>query len=352
MKVPSPASLPAPMPPPRSWLTRGVLGIGLASLFSDWGHEAATSILPAFLGSLGAPAFALGVIEGVSDGLSSFAKLAGGWIADRPKLRKPTGIVGYAATGISTFAYAFAQSWPMILSMRALGWVGRGSRGPSRDTLLADAVAPEQEGRAFGFERAMDTVGTVLGPLCATALLGWLGPRGVLRWTVVPGLAAAVAFALLVPPGRRDEGHHAPSFVSSFAQLPKTYWHYLTGVFAHGIGDFAPTLLILRAGQILTPPYGFARASAIAVGLYTFYNFVDAAASYPAGALADRIGKRGLLAVGYLFAVVAFAGFIVEPPTIPVLAILFGLAGIHGAVQQSVEKSLAAELLPAANRGS
>src|ERR1700693_5513989 len=89
--------------PPKSWLTRGVLGIGLASLFSDWGHEAATAILPAFLVSLGAPAFALGVIEGVSDGLSSFAKLAGGWIADRPRLRKPTGIVGYLATRPSPF---------------------------------------------------------------------------------------------------------------------------------------------------------------------------------------------------------------------------------------------------------
>jgi MFS family permease len=353
MRASSPASPnPATHKPPQRWLTRGVLGIGLASLFSDWGHEAATAILPAFLASLGAPAFALGVIEGVSDGLSSFAKLAGGWIADRPKLRKPTGIIGYFATGLSTFAYAFAQTWPAILLMRALGWVGRGSRGPSRDTLLADCVAPDQQGRAFGFERAMDTIGAVLGPLCATALLGTLGARGVLRWTLLPGLVAGLAFAFLAPKGIPDEGHRAPSFASSFAQLPKAYWHYLAGVFAHGIGDFAPTLLILRAGQILTPHYGFARASAIAVALYTFYNFVDAAASYPAGALADRIGKRGLLAVGYLFAVAAFAGFIFEPPTIPVLAILFGLAGIHGAVQQSVEKSLAAELLPAANRGS
>src|SRR3984885_4409426 len=163
---------------------------------------------------------------------------------------------------------------------------------------------------------------------------------------------AALVFAILVPPGHSEGTRRAPSFVSSFGQLPKAYWHFLTGVFAHGIGDFAPTLLILRAGQILTPHYGLARASGIAVGLYTFHNFVDATASYPAGALADRIGKRGLLAVGYLFAVVAFAGFIFEPPTIPVLAALFGLAGIHGAVQQSVEKSLAAELLPAANRGS
>ena len=111
-------------------------------------------------------------------------------------------------------------------------------------------------------------------------------------------------------------------------------------------------MLILRAGQILTPRFGFARASTIAVALYTFYNFVDAAASYPAGALADRMNKRAILAVGYLFAVAAFAGFIFEPPTIPMLALLFGLAGIHGAVQQSVEKSLAAELLPKTNRGS
>jgi MFS family permease len=222
------------MSPANSWLTRGVLGIGLASLFSDWGHEAATAILPAFLASLGAPAFALGVIEGVSDGLSSFAKLAGGWIADRPQLRKPTGIIGYFATGLSTFAYAFAQSWPAILVMRALGWVGRGSRGPSRDTLLADCVAPEQQGRAFGFERAMDTIGAVLGPLCATALLGALGARRVLHWTLLPGLAAGLAFALLAPKGIPDEGHRAPSFASSFAQLPKTYWHFLAGVFARG----------------------------------------------------------------------------------------------------------------------
>src|SRR6201997_5925198 len=115
-----------PARPPRSrWLTRGVLGIGLATLSSDWGHEAATAILPAFLASLGAPAYALGIIEGVSDGLSSFAKLAGGWIADRPALRKPVGMIGYLATGLSTFAYAFAHTWPAILIIRALGWIGR-----------------------------------------------------------------------------------------------------------------------------------------------------------------------------------------------------------------------------------
>jgi len=338
------------------WLTRGVLGISLASLFSDWGHEAATAILPTFLLGMGAPALALGLIEGVADGLSSFAKLAGGLIADRPQWRKPVGILGYFATAITTFAYAFAQGWPFLLWMRTLGWVGRGVRGPSRDTLLADSVRPEQQGRAFGFERAMDTAGAVLGPLSATALLGALGARAVLRWTLVPGVVAAIAFAALAPTRRSAE--HAPTPSDDgykkrpgFARFPNPFWHFLAGVFAHGIGDFAPTLFILRASQILAPRLGSGRAAAVSLALYTFYNIVNAIVSYPAGALADRRNKRGLLAMGYLLSAVTCAGFILGRPTIPMLAVLFGLAGVHGAFQQSLEKAAAAELLPREVRG-
>jgi MFS family permease len=340
----------------KRWLTPGVLGIGLSSLFSDWGHEMATAILPAFLAGLGAPAAALGVIEGVSDGLSSFSKLAGGWIADHPNFRKPTGVIGYIATGITTFAYAFAHSWPAVLVWRAIGWMGRGSRGPSRDALLADCLAPGQAGRAFGFERAMDTLGAVLGPFCATAFLGVLGARGVFRWTLVPGLLAAAAFGFLAPAGKSvDVAHHAGVFTgiaSSFSRISKTYWRFLAGVLAHGLGDFAPTLLILRASQILAPRFGVARAATLSVALYTFYNIINAAASYPTGALGDRIGKRDLLALGYLIGVISYAGFIFGRPTLPALVILFGIAGVHGAFQQSLEKSLAADLLPKEIRGS
>lgn len=339
-------------PAGKRWLTGGVLGIGLASLFSDWGHEAATSLLPAFLARLGAPAVALGVIEGISDGLSSFAKLAGGWIADRPAWRKPNGIVGYAATAFTTFGYAFAQSWPFVLLLRALGWMGRGSRGPSRDALLADNVAPGQVGRAFGFERAMDTFGAVLGPLCATLLVGTLGIRETIRWTLLPGLVAALAFAFLVPASKRVEGHRAPSIASSFRQLPKDYWRLLAGIFAHGIGAFAPTLLILRATQALTPTHGAVRAAAVSVALYTFHNFMSAAISYPTGVLGDRIGKRNLLALGYGVGVAAYFGFALAQPTILMFIVLFGIAGIHDAFQQSLEKSAASEILPAEIRGS
>jgi MFS family permease len=136
------------------------------------------------------------------------------------------------------------------------------------------------------------------------------------------------------------------------AQLPKDYWPYLSGVLAHGIGDFAPTLLILRATEILTPRFGSARAAALAVGLYTFHNLVNAAASYPAGALGDRLGRRGMLVAGYLTGVITYVGFIFERPQLPMLAVLFGLAGIHVGITQSLEKSAASEILPVANRGS
>jgi MFS family permease len=342
--------------PHRRWLTRGVLDIGLASLFSDWGHEAATSVLPGFLAGLGAPPVALGVIEGVSDGLSSFAKLAGGFIADHRQWRKPTGIVGYLATALTTFAYAFTQSWPGVLLLRAVGWMGRGSRGPSRDALLADCVAPRQEGRAFGFERAMDTLGAVLGPLSALLLLGLIGARGVMRWTLAPGLTAALIFILLAPGEGGAAGQQAAVLPlrGRFAQLPSSYRYFLAGVFAHGVGDFAPTLLILRASQILGPRFGAPRAMVLSVGLYTFYNVVNAVASYPAGALSDRVGKHSLLAGGYLVGSLCFVAFIFLEgwPSIPVLGGLFALAGLHGAFQQSVEKSAASEILPAAVRGS
>ncbi|MDE3171403.1 MAG: MFS transporter, partial [Acidobacteriota bacterium] len=301
---------------------------------------------------LGAPAFALGVIEGLSDGLSSFAKLAGGWVADDPERRKPTGIIGYTTTAITTFAYSFAQSWPVLLALRSVGWMGRGSRGPSRDSLLADSVDPGRAGRAFGFERAMDSLGAVLGPLSALALLGRVSERGILRWTLLPGMTAALCFAFMAPAGKQFEGQHAPSIRASFTQLPRPFWYFLAGVFTHGVGDFAPTLLILRATQILTPRFGMAMATTISITLYMLHNVVNSAASYPAGALGDRLGKRGLLALGYLVAAAAYAGFIFERPTLAALAVLFALAGVHGGFQDSLEKSLAAEVLPRANRGS
>jgi MFS family permease len=334
------------------WLTRGVLGIGIASLFSDMGHEAATSLLPILLGTLGAPPFALGAIEGVADGLSSFTKLAGGWLADRPAWRKPIAGGGYLITAVSTFLYGAAHSWPALLVLRSLGWAGRGAKGPSRDALLADAVGPSQLGRAFGFERAMDTAGAIVGPLLGMLLVGTFSIQWALHWTLLPGIIATLSFFLLVPAGKREQHHRPLSFFASLRRMPSVYRQYLFALLLFGLGDFAPTLLILRATQILGPRYGAVRAGVLAVALYTLHNTLYAASSYPAGLLGDRLGKRRVLVVGYLSAAAMSAGFLFHPSGLPALALLFCLGGVHLGITDAVQKSLAAEILPLEIRGT
>jgi MFS family permease len=238
------------------------------------------------------------------------------------------------------------------LILRAVGWAGRGTKSPSRDALLADAVAPSQLGRAFGFERAMDTVGAVAGPATAVALVSISNVRAALRWTIVPGILASLFFLLLVPAGKTIRQHRPISFLGSLQQLPRSFRRLLIGIFIHGIGDFAPTLLILRATQILAPQYGQARAAELAIALYTLHNIVFAAISYPAGRLADKFGKRGLIACGYAAGAIMCAGFIFASATMIGLGVLFALAGVHVGVQQAIEKSASAELLPAEIRGS
>jgi MFS family permease len=150
---------------PQRWLSRTVVGIGLASLLSDLSHETVTSILPALLASMGVAAGALGTIEGVSDGLSSLAKLYGGWWTDRLEKRKRLCAGGYAAMAAATGVIASATAWPVLLLGRSVAWVSRGLRTPARKALLAEAVTPDNYGRAFGFERMMDTTGAILAPL-------------------------------------------------------------------------------------------------------------------------------------------------------------------------------------------
>jgi len=146
------------------WLNSTVLGIGLASLFSDWSHEIATAAMPAFLATMGVAAAWIGLIEGVSDGLSSFAKLASGHFTDRLERRKPIAVAGYVITALGTASFGLATSAWHVLLARATAWLGRGVRTPVRKALLAASVSKEAYGRAFGLERAMDTLGAIVGP--------------------------------------------------------------------------------------------------------------------------------------------------------------------------------------------
>src|SRR5256714_12748488 len=159
---------PSPPSPKIRWLNRTVLGIGLASLLSDWSHETATTVLPTFLATMGVAAAWLGVIEGVSDGLSSFAKMASGYYTDKLQRRKPIAVAGYLVTALGTASFGLASAAWHVLLARAGAWLGRGVRTPVRKALLAGAVTRDSYGRAFGFERVMDTLGAIIG--AATAL--------------------------------------------------------------------------------------------------------------------------------------------------------------------------------------
>ena len=177
-----------------TWLTPGVGGIGAASLLADLGHEVPTALLPSFLTTtLGAPASALGLIEGVSDGLAGAARLAGGALADDPEHRRATAVGGYTATAVLSGLIGVATSTWQVGILRAGAWTARGLRVPARNALLADAVPSAAYGRAYGFERAMDNLGAVLGPLLALGLLALVGVRTAILISIIPGVLAAVA---------------------------------------------------------------------------------------------------------------------------------------------------------------
>jgi MFS family permease len=333
------------------WLNRSVLGFGLASFLSDTGHEAATSALPAFLLTLGAAPAALGIIEGVADGLASFAKLMGGWVADEPRRRKPIAVAGYLTTGLATGAFGLATSWLHILVARSFGWLARGIRGPARDAMLADAVPAEARGRAFGFHRAMDTTGAVVGPGLALLLGTFVPMRTVFYWALVPGVLAAVAFAVLV---RREHGGRTEPqpLRKSLGGLPRTFRRLLVAVFLFGIGDFARTLLILRATELLTPTMGAGRATAVAMGLYVGHNVLYAAASYPVGSVADHLSPRALLVGGYLLGTLTAVLAALATPSIGLLTALFAVAGLTLAFEDTLERTMTAQAVPRELRGT
>jgi MFS family permease len=334
------------------WLNRTVLGIGLASLFSDWSHEIATTVLPAFLASMGAAAAWLGLIEGLADGLSSFAKVASGFCTDRLARRKKIAVLGYVVTTLGTGAIGLAGAAWHVLIARSLAWLGRGVRTPVRKALLAAAVRPETYGRAFGLERTMDTTGAIVGPLSAMLLLRatHLHYPMVFAWTLIPGFLAAAFIAFLVQEKERVHVAHI-TFGESLRALPPPFRKYLVAVGIFGIGDFAHTLLILLATQQLTPSLGASRAAGLAAAIYVLHNVFYASFSYISGWLADRIDKRTLLATGYLMAAVMAAIIVLFPLTLSILIAVFILGGIYVAVEETLEDSLCAEMVDRAQHG-
>lgn len=329
---------------------RTVLGIASASLLSDAGHEMATAVLPGFLRSLGAPAIALGAVEAAADAAQSFSKLAGGVVADRTAERKRVAAAGYLTTAFGTGGFALAGPWPVVMFFRAVAWSARGLRSPARDSLLAGAVTGAQRGRAFGLERAGDSVGAVIGPLLAALLLGVVGFRGLFLLSIVPGFLAAAAVWRLVRETPRTPLRKADL---GFRQLPgEAFRRLAVGYGLYGLGNFAPTLLVLRATDLLHPGRTLTSAAALAVLLYTIHNASNAIAAYPAGVLADRVGHRTVLTAGFALFGLACVGFALwEPRSFAVLGALFAAVGTSTAMVETARGAHVAELVEPAMQG-
>lgn len=361
MGDPAAAAPNAPRPGNRvPWLNRTVAGAGLTSALGDFCYETTTVILPGFLAVLGIPAAALGLIEGIADAVASFTKMGAGYIGDRLGHRKLLVLAGYALTPLGQAIIALAAGWPLILLGRILSWFGKGLRGPLRDAIVAQAITPETRGRAFGFHRAMDTVGAVIGPLLGVALLGWAqqldwagsaGPFRFVFWlTLIPGILAVLAFLLLV---RDPEQSPNPQlrFFAALRGLPQRFKRYLGAVGVFGAGDFSHSLLILAATQLLTPAMGIIEAAQVAGLLYVWRNVVQVLTSYPVGVLADRHGSLPVLVVGYamgtLTAVLTALAFWFDIAGVLLLAAIFFIAGLYVAVQEALEPTVTAEVVSA-----
>ena len=331
------------------WLNRNVLGIGLADLAADANYEMVFAVLPLFItAGLGAPAFAVGLVEGIGDGSSAVVKLWSGWYSDRIAWRKRLAVGGYGTTVVGLGLLVAVASWPQVIVARSLAWMGRGLRQPIRSAMLAGSVDTPDLGKAFGFHEALDTGGALIGPAVAFVLLSTGSSFRTLFWVaLIPGLVCVVLFAVLT----RDPRRERPQPVSLRVPLPANFWRLMAPVAVFGTGNFATAFFTLRAAQIIQPELSRPAALAAAVGFYLAHNAVGATVSFPAGWLADRVGKAPVLASAYLtFAAACVVGVVGHGW--PALGLLALLVGAQNPVVSSVEGSLTSSLVEARRLGT
>lgn len=336
------------------WLPPGARAIGVASFFSDLGHEVPTSLLPSFLTStLGAPASALGLIEGVADAASGVAKLAGGAIADEPRRRRSVAIGGYLTTAALSSGIGAATSAVQVGLLRAGAWSARGIRTPARNAILADLVEPEVYGRAYGYERALDNLGAILGPLLATVLVAVVGVRGAMVASIVPGILAAVSIAYAARHVRVEHrGERRPLRLHVRPVLRGRLGRLFVGMGAFEFGNVAATLLILRATELLAPRLGTDGAARTALLLYVGYNVAATLASVPGGHVSDRRSSLLALTIGTSAFLASYLLLADGSTSIPLLLGAFALAGIGIGFVETAEAAAVAAEADDAVRGS
>jgi MFS family permease len=338
-----------PPKPRRSWINRTLIGIALATCFSDFSHEMVTAVLPLYLARVGLGAAALGIIEGCADFLVSMSKLAGGYAGHHIRQKKPLAAMGYLITALGTSGIALVTTVPGVLAMRSIAWIARGFRGPLRDYLLSDAVEKTHYGRAYGLERAADMIGAVFGPLTAT-LLVFLGIRfrSIILFALAPGALAAASMLFLAKERVAKTTLAADAAALAIKpRFPRAFWLFLVGVLLFGLGDFSRTFLILIAAGGLKERGAVAPGTlSIAILLYAMHNLISAFAAFPAGRLGDRFTSRRILIAGYALGVATNLVLAISSGSLPIIVAAIAMSGVYIAIEETLEKATIAQILP------
>ncbi len=333
-------------------LGRNVLVLAAVSFLTDASSEIIYPLLPIFLTSvLGASATAVGAVEGAAETTSALLRLASGWWSDRIRRRKPLVVAGYALASLARPLIAVAQSATQVLAIRVTDRVGKGIRGAPRDALIAESVDASIRGRAFGFHRAADHAGAVVGPLIAFALLGWgkVALRSVFLIAAIPGVLSVIVLVMGVrevprpiPRVVRGGGGAAPKLER--AGLDRRFWTFLAAIFLFTLGNSTDAFLILRANQLGVPV-------ALVPVLWAALHVVKSASSMPGGALSDRVGRKPLILAGWAVYAAVYFAFGRASESWHAWA-LFLAYGVFFGLTEGTERAMVADLVGADRRGT
>jgi MFS family permease len=327
-----------------------VLVLAAVSFLTDASSEIIYPLLPIFLTTvLGTSAAAVGAIEGAAETTSALLKLASGWWSDRASRRKPLVVAGYALASLARPLVAIAQSAAQVLAIRLTDRVGKGIRGSPRDALIAESVDPAIRGRAFGFHRAADHAGAVVGPLIAFALLRWeqLPLRTVFLVAALPGVLSVMVLVLGVretPRDARATGTKNAPLPSFDASLGRAFWTFLASVLLFTLGNSTDAFLILRANQLGV-------SVALVPILWAALHVVKSAASVPGGALSDRLGRKPLILAGWAVYAAVYIGFGRATATWHAWALFLAYGTFFG-LTEGTQAALIADLVGSARRGT
>lgn len=331
-------------------ITRNVFALGLVSLCTDLASEMIYPIIPLFVvGTLGAAPAALGLIEGIAEGLSTGLRWIGGVLADRTRRRKPFVVAGYTLSAVSKPLLGLAACGPgvpLFLAGRASDRLGKALRTAARDALIADSTAAEFRGRAFGFHRSMDTCGAIACPLIALLVITCF-PHVSLAWLfLVAFIPGTLSVALAAGAVREIRPAQPPAAsvdtASRRARYPRAFWHLLLTLGVFSLGNSSDALLLLRASNL-----GLSYEQVILA--FALFNTIYAATATPLGGLSDRVGRKPVLLAGWVVYALVYLGFAGWTAALAPW-LLLGLYGLYHALTEGVTKALVSDLVPPARR--